>query len=269
MEHPSVPLLQRGVLLRHSGGCLSPRVLDFLCFDTPRSVLGSQEEEDELTFYLADQDSLDEHVRQVRHRAGRQQPNLGLLAFDRQPPRPRCSVAHHLLAVALQGLLPCPALWVEHAALAAGCGHLRVLYRLGGALQHCELPFKPLKLQPSKQGAGAGAGSARLAAGGSGSRGAGVAPACRAYASSRLHLQLYRLSASLFPRLEQLDRDLCSGAVVLRGLQAGWAAPGLQADTATVVPQVGAGPPWCRPPAICCRTAQHPWTEMPPCPCID
>ncbi len=57
--------LQRGLLLRHSGGCLSPRVLDFLCFDTPRSVLGGEEGEAELPFYLAPPDSLEQLVAQV------------------------------------------------------------------------------------------------------------------------------------------------------------------------------------------------------------
>lgn len=57
--------VQRGLLLRHSGGCLSPRVLDFLCFDTPRSVLGGEEGEEELPFYLAAPDSLEQLVEQV------------------------------------------------------------------------------------------------------------------------------------------------------------------------------------------------------------
>ncbi len=62
--------LQRGLLVRHSGGCLSPRVLDFLCFDTPRSVLGGEEGEEELPFYLASRDSLEAYVRQVRQGGG-------------------------------------------------------------------------------------------------------------------------------------------------------------------------------------------------------
>lgn len=62
---------QRGLLLRHSGGCLSPRVLDFLCFDTPRSVLGGEDGEAELPFFLAARDSLEQLVAQVRCRSGR------------------------------------------------------------------------------------------------------------------------------------------------------------------------------------------------------
>ncbi len=56
---------RRGALVRHAGGCLSPRVLDFLCFDTPRSVLGGEEGEEELPFYLVDEASLEDCVRQV------------------------------------------------------------------------------------------------------------------------------------------------------------------------------------------------------------
>lgn len=57
--------LQRGLLVRHGGGCLTPRVLDFLCFDTPRSVLG-EEGEEELPFFLVDEASLQDAVDQVR-----------------------------------------------------------------------------------------------------------------------------------------------------------------------------------------------------------
>lgn len=271
LEQRGAPL-QRGALVRHAGGCLSPRVLDFLCFDTPRSVLGSEEGEEELPFYLADQASLEDHVRQVRgNRLGGGIPVGGRVEPRQQLQRPcrQClpfaTVERHgcvrrtgmvnpnaspptLVAASrrlpamhrVQGLLPCPALWVERSAAAAGSAPLLVLYRLGGAVQHCALPGKPIKLQPVKAGGGGGGGSARQGA-----------AACRSFVSSRRHMQLYRLVLSLFPKLQQLDADLAGGAVALRGAgpaaAAGWAAPGLLADTATPVLQVGAGCPlaWC------------------------
>lgn len=156
----------------------------------------------------------------------------------------------------MQNLLPCPALWVERSALAAGSGTLKLVYCLGGTLHHYELPSKPLKLQPVKQqdnGSARGKSSlasAALRPGGddhsSSSSGAAASHVCRAFVSARRHMQLYRLQLSLFPKLSQLDADLCSGAVVLWGPQsasaaAGWVAPGLADDTATPVPQVGWG----------------------------
>ena len=58
--------VQRGLLCRTSGGgCLSPRVLDFLCFDTQRSVLDGAEGE-ELPFFLAYTQQLEALVQQVR-----------------------------------------------------------------------------------------------------------------------------------------------------------------------------------------------------------
>ncbi|KAL4458989.1 hypothetical protein ABPG75_013854 [Micractinium tetrahymenae] len=210
---PPQPRLQRGLLLRHSGGCLSPRVLDFLCFDTPRSVLGGEEGEAELPFYLAAPDSLEQLVA--------------------------------------QGSLPCPALWADSLALAAGSGALCVLFRLGGALQHCQLPGKPIRLQPIKQGSSGSASSGCIAGGGK--RGAAAAgtqqqpllppAAARAYVSARRHTQLYRLVVGLFTKLEQLHQELtCSGTVELRCPTAGarggsWAPPGPQSVWATPMPQ--------------------------------
>src|SRR5690242_2446164 len=58
--------LPRGALLRHAGGCFSPRVLDFLCFETPRSVLEKDEDDEQLLFYLVPSEgTLEQHVQQV------------------------------------------------------------------------------------------------------------------------------------------------------------------------------------------------------------
>lgn len=64
---------QRGLLVAQAGGgCLpTPRVLDFLCFDTPRSVLGDDGADEELPFYFAEPGSLEELVHEVRWWAGR------------------------------------------------------------------------------------------------------------------------------------------------------------------------------------------------------
>ena len=132
-----------------------------------------------------------------------------------------------------QGALPCPALWTDAGALAAGAGTLRVLYRLGGSLQHCELPGKPLRLQPVKQTGGTGSrdGSATS------TRMLLLQPAvARAYVSSRRHTQMYRVVVGLFPKLEQLNQELLSsddvelrGAAALPGVPPGprtvWATP--------------------------------------------
>lgn len=133
--------------------------------------------------------------------------------------------------------MPCPALWVDAAALAAGEGALRVLYRLGGDLQHATLAGKPLRLQPVKQQGGTGRGSARQG-GSSARRDGGEAPACRSFISARRHTQLYRLVVGLFPKLQQLHADLNSGAVVLRRPLDGVMQPG--SVTATPVQQVRA-----------------------------
>lgn len=144
-------------------------------------------------------------------------------------------------------MLPCPALWAEQSALAAGSGVLRVLFRLGGALQHCDLPGKPIKLQRIKQGSQGPGGSS------SGSTHGQQQPllpptAARAYISARRHLQLYRLVISLFPTLEQVHQELTSsGAVELRGgataggsssSGGGWVPPGPDSVWATPMPQV-------------------------------
>lgn len=59
---------QRGLLVAQvGGGCLpTPRVLDFLCFDTPRSVLGDDGADEQLPFYLAEPGRLEQLVQQVR-----------------------------------------------------------------------------------------------------------------------------------------------------------------------------------------------------------
>jgi hypothetical protein len=143
----------------------------------------------------------------------------------------------------MQGVLPCPALWVDESALAGGSGALRVLYRFGGMMQHCMLPGKPIKLQPVKQGsAGGGGGSKQPPSGSSTSKQQQQGDvACRAFLPSRQHTQLYRLVVGLFPKLEQLHQELTSGgAVVLKG-PAGkgpWSPVDTSAVTATPVRQV-------------------------------
>ena len=137
----------------------------------------------------------------------------------------------------MQGLLPCPALWVEESALAGGSGALRVLYRFGGMLQHCTLPGKPIKLQPVKQGPAGGGGSCTAK-----QQQQQGDVACRAFLPSRQHTQLYRLVVGLFPKLEQLHQELTSGgAVVLKGPAGNgpWARSDPSAVTATPIRQVG------------------------------
>lgn len=119
---------------------------------------------------------------------------------------------------------------------------------MGGSLQHCQLPGKPIRLQPVKQG---GNGSARGRSASSSSSAAGTQQqpllppaAARAFVSSRRHTQLYRLAVGLFPKLAQLHQDLTrSGAVELRcqvagALGATWAPLGPQVVWATPLPQV-------------------------------
>lgn len=236
---------QRGLLVAQpGGGCLpTPRVLDFLCFDTPRSVLGEDGSDEELPFYLADPSTLEEHVRQVR--AG--YTGCGCCRHCcrivhtccrlRSACTPQRQLPCILTKLPAQGDMPCPALWVDAAALAAGEGALRVLYRLGGDLQHATLAGKPLRLQPVKQQGGTGRGSARQG-GSSARRDGGEAPACRSFISARRHTQLYRLVVGLFPKLQQLHADLNSGAVVLRRPLDGVMQPG--SVTATPVQQVRA-----------------------------
>ena len=142
----------------------------------------------------------------------------------------------------MQGELPCPSLWVDAGAAAGGAAQLRVLYRLGGGVQHCVLPGKPLRLQPVKQAGGSGAQGSGSERGGSG----GAAPAVRAFVSTRRHTQLYRLVVGLFPKLEQLHQELHSGAVELRADGASCAAAPTSPDAVTATPalQVGAGCMW-------------------------
>ena len=125
---------------------------------------------------------------------------------------------------------------MEPEALAAGAGTLRLVHRLGGSLQLAALPCKPLKLlqQPpatrqeaSRDSTPSGT-QEQAPAAAAGAGGAGVA--CRVGVSSRTHLQLYRLVESLFPKLEQLQADLYSGAVVLRDAAAA-CGPGGRAQT--------------------------------------
>lgn len=148
--------------------------------------------------------------------------------------------------------MPCPALWVDAAALAEGQGALRVLYRLGGGLQHAALAGKPLRLQPVKQQGSSSGGSARQGAG-SARQGSGEAPACRAFISARRHTQLYRLVVGLFPKLEQLHAELHSGVVALRRPLDGWVQPG--SVTATPLQQVRPAHCTALSPAVagCCR----------------
>ena len=89
MQQGPVRPPQQGLLVAQAGGgCLpTPRVLDFLCFDTPRSVLGEGSGDEDLPFYLADPGGLEEHVRQVRPgvRLGVLRRWWVLLAAVRQP----------------------------------------------------------------------------------------------------------------------------------------------------------------------------------------
>ena len=76
---------------------------------------------------------------------------------------------------------------MDHRALKDGSGTLHIVYKLGGAPQCDPLPFKAIKLEvarPENQ------------------------IACRAYISTKLHTQLYRLMISLFPKLELMDTEI-------------------------------------------------------------
>lgn len=98
----------------------------------------------------------------------------------------------------MQGLVPCPALWVDQDDAIAGAASLRVAYRFGGDLQARQLPFRPIKLQPVRKGAQ----NNELVA-------------YRSYIPAKIHLQLFRLTRVLFPALEQWHADLSSGVVTL------------------------------------------------------
>lgn len=152
-----------------------------------------------------------------------------------------------------QGSLPCPALWTDASALSAGSGTLSVLFRLGGSLQHCRLPGKPIRLQPIKQGINSSASGGCSDGGGSKSSAASTQQqplpllppaAARAFVSARRHTQLYRLAVGLLPKLEQLHQELTSSeAVELRCQMAGTrgvsrSPPGGQAVWATPMPRV-------------------------------
>jgi hypothetical protein len=83
---------------------------------------------------------------------------------------------------------------------------LHALCRLGGGPLVSRLPLKPIKLQPVKQGTGP----------------AGVI--YRAFVSSSVYLQAYRISAGLLPKLATLHDDLASSGIPMGGqLQAGTA----------------------------------------------
>ena len=249
--------VQRGALVAQApSGCLSPQPLQrLLCFDSARSAPGDGEEE--LPFYLAAPEALQDLVCQVRSGSGGSGGcwpcacSIDGREHASQLPWPHIRLLR-TWSCKLQGQLPCPALWVDAAAAASGTAHLRALYRLGGGLQHCALPGKPLRLQPVKQ---AGSGSARGSGGGGSARGA--APAARAFLSARRHTQLYRLVAGLFPKLEQLHQELQGGAVALADPRsAGLGSPGRV--VATPVPQVRAGAR-CRPWDAhgCCLAGGH------------
>jgi hypothetical protein len=109
---------------------------------------------------------------------------------------PTLSINHRRENCLMQDTLRCPALWVDEDDALAGQACLQLVYRLGAGPQLCELPFKPIALRPD-QTAGPGLD--------------GVA--CRAYVSSKLHHQLYRLTLSLFPILERLHQELLASTV--------------------------------------------------------
>ena len=79
---------------------------------------------------------------------------------------------------------------------ATGTAALHISYSLGGLPQSQRLPIKSLKLQPIRKGAGTHA-------------------SYRAFVTSRVHLQLYRMVHTLFPILERWDRELRSGNVLM------------------------------------------------------
>eukprot|EP00887_Chlorella_sp_A99_P006671 scaffold3.g6671.t1 len=145
-----------GLVVHQGSGCLSPRVREFLCLETPRSVLA--EGDDALPFYILP--------------------------------------GHEVAAAVQQGSVPCPALWVDEAAVEAGVGMLQVVFCLGRPTpRHCPLPLKPIKLQPVRKAAGE-AGSPLVA--------------CKAYVSGKAYTQLYRLVAGLLPTLDRLHHELAS-----------------------------------------------------------
>ena len=61
------PSVATGLLVVQQGGCLSPRVRDFLCLsETPRSVLGGEGATEVTPFSLLRHDRIHEAVQQVR-----------------------------------------------------------------------------------------------------------------------------------------------------------------------------------------------------------
>lgn len=76
--------------------------------------------------------------------------------------------------------------------------------RLGGSPVCTRLPFKPMRLQPVKQGAGPGG------------------AAYRAFVSSSTYTQAYRIAAGLLPKLHTLHEHLTSSGIpILGSLQPG------------------------------------------------
>lgn len=90
---------------------------------------------------------------------------------------------------------------MEQEDAANGCAALHLVYQLATEPQICALPFKPIKLQPARKAGQIGTPVGSVA--------------YRAYVASKLHIQLFRLTLSLFPKLERLHEELLQSNVKL------------------------------------------------------
>ena len=133
--------------------------------------------------------------------------------------QPPCARTH--LFIFPQGLISHPALWVDDQEAATGTAALYFSYSLGSSLQTQQLPIKPIKLQPIRNGADTTA-------------------SYRAFVTSKVHLQLYRLVSTLFPTLERWDADLRSNIHVVMSSSTETAAQPRGDQPATSVDQIRA-----------------------------